>query len=146
MVCLLGCIWLQIRENESQTGCNNTGYCFSECGQWVCCLSVSWDLVRNANSTDLAQNYWIRILGGRAETSVSTRFLCDSFSCGSLRCIGKGNLYLFLLPFLFFLFLTSPRHMEFPGQGSDPSRHCNLCSSCSARSFNPQCLPEMEPA
>ena len=30
-----------------------------------------------------------------------------------------------------FSFLTTPQHMEFPGQGSDPSRGCNLSHSCS---------------
>ena len=42
--------------------------------------------------------------------------------------------------FLFlFSFLAAPQHVEFPGQGSDPSRSCDLpCSSCSkAGSFHP---------
>ena len=42
----------------------------------------------------------------------------------------------------FFSSIPSLQHMEFPGQGSDPSCSCNLhlCHSCSnARSFNPLC-------
>ena len=31
---------------------------------------------------------------------------------------------------LFMCFLASPRYLEFPGQGSDQSRSCNLCYSC----------------
>ena len=43
--------------------------------------------------------------------------------------------------FLFFFFLTAPQHMEFPGQGSDPSRNCDLCHSCSNTGslLNPLC-------
>ena len=38
------------------------------------------------------------------------------------------------------LFLAAAWHVEFPGEGSDPSHSCNLCYSCSnARSFNPLC-------
>ena len=32
--------------------------------------------------------------------------------------------------YLFIYFISSPRHMEFPGQGSDLSHTCNLCQSC----------------
>ena len=40
--------------------------------------------------------------------------------------------------FFFFSFLATPWHMEFPGQGSDPSCSCDLrCSN--ARCFNPLC-------
>ena len=31
----------------------------------------------------------------------------------------------------FFSFLSAPRHMGFPGQGSDPSHGCSLSCSCS---------------
>lgn len=31
---------------------------------------------------------------------------------------------------LFFLFVAALRHMECPGQGSDPSCNCSLCHSC----------------
>ena len=42
--------------------------------------------------------------------------------------------------FFFFSFLATPWHMEFPGQGSDPSHSCNLYCCCNnARSFNPLC-------
>ena len=42
-----------------------------------------------------------------------------------------------------FSFLANPWHMEFPGQGSDPSHSCDLqCNSCgNAISFNPLCGP-----
>ena len=39
-----------------------------------------------------------------------------------------------------FSFSAALRHMEFPGQGSDPSYSCNLRHSCGhAGSFNPLC-------
>ena len=39
-----------------------------------------------------------------------------------------------------FFFLATPEHMEFPGQGSDPSCSCDLHHSYgNARSFNPLC-------
>ena len=31
---------------------------------------------------------------------------------------------------IFLCFLAAPRHMKFPGQGSDPSRSCHLMYSC----------------
>ena len=48
----------------------------------------------------------------------------------------------FLICFVvFFPFLVTLRHMEFPGQGSDLSCSCDLCCSCGiARSFNPLCV------
>ena len=47
--------------------------------------------------------------------------------------------------FFFFLFLSAPRHMEFPRQGSDPSQSCSLChSSSNAGSPNPLCLAGAE--
>ena len=37
-------------------------------------------------------------------------------------------------------FLAASQRMDFPGQGSDPSRSCNLCLGCgNASSFNPLC-------
>ena len=39
--------------------------------------------------------------------------------------------------FFFFSFLATPRHMEFLGQGSDPSHSCDPHRSCI--SFNPLC-------
>ena len=42
------------------------------------------------------------------------------------------------LDFFFFFFWPPPRHMEFPGQGSDLSCRCNLCCS-NTSSFNPLC-------
>ena len=45
-------------------------------------------------------------------------------------------LYLCFGFFFSFSFLAVPRHMEFPGQGSEGSHSCNLCCSCSnARSL-----------
>ena len=41
----------------------------------------------------------------------------------------------------FFLFLATPWHVEFPGQGSDPR-----CSCHHTRSFNPWCQPGFKPA
>ena len=42
--------------------------------------------------------------------------------------------------FVYFSFLVTLRHIEFLGQGSDPSHICNLHLSCSnTRSFNPVC-------
>ena len=36
-----------------------------------------------------------------------------------------------------FSFLAALQHMEFPGQGLDPSCSCDVCCSCGhARSFN----------
>ena len=32
---------------------------------------------------------------------------------------------------MFFFFLATPQHMEFPGQGSDLCHSCNLSHSCS---------------
>ena len=44
-------------------------------------------------------------------------------------------------------FLAGPWHVEFPGQGSDPSCTCSLCSGCSnARSFTHWARPGVEPA
>ena len=46
-------------------------------------------------------------------------------------------IYLFFFSF-FFSLLAAPRHMEFPGRGSDLSHSFNLCHSCgNARSLNP---------
>ena len=43
-----------------------------------------------------------------------------------------------LFYFIFFLFLATPWHMEFPGLGLDSSCSCDLCRSCgNTRSFNP---------
>lgn len=43
--------------------------------------------------------------------------------------------------FFFFFFLADLQHVEFPGQGSDPSWSCNLCHSRSNVGFpNPLCL------
>ena len=48
----------------------------------------------------------------------------------SLKLVSLINLKLLeswdYLIFFFFLFLAVPRHMEFLGQGSDPSGSCNL--------------------
>ena len=41
---------------------------------------------------------------------------------------------------ILFLFLAASRHMDFPGQESDPSPSCNLyCSYGNAGFFNPPC-------
>ena len=46
-----------------------------------------------------------------------------------------------------FSFLATPRHMEFLGRGSDPSRRCHLSQSCSnARSLTQGARLGMEPA
>lgn len=66
MVHQLCCIWLNIRENASQSGCTSAGLFFwewSECMLHQCHLG----LVRSAHSQDSAWNYWIRILGGGAK-------------------------------------------------------------------------------
>ena len=48
--------------------------------------------------------------------------------------------YLFTFKLIFFSFLAAPQHMDFPGQGADPSHICHLCRSCSnTRSFNLLC-------
>ena len=57
--------------------------------------------------------------------------------------------------YFFFSFLATPRHMEFPGQGSDPSHSCYLnCSfsnagsltHCAGLGSNPHCsTPKMPP-
>ena len=42
--------------------------------------------------------------------------------------------------FCFFVFFLFWLHMEFPGQGSDPSHSWDLCQSCrNSGSFNPLC-------
>ena len=47
----------------------------------------------------------------------------------------------------FFIFLAAPRHMEFPGQGSDPSRSCNLCYRCGNADPLTHCVgPGIKPA
>ena len=47
------------------------------------------------------------------------------------------QLFFFFYPFSF---LAAPWHMEFPGQGSEPSHSCDpYCSYNNARSFNPLC-------
>ena len=58
--------------------------------------------------------------------------------------------FLFVSSFLFdlfyclfmFSFSAAPRHVEFPGQGSDLSHNCNLSLSCG----NPHAGPGIEPA
>ena len=35
-------------------------------------------------------------------------------------------IYLFIYSVVFFSFLATPRHLELPGQGSDPSHNCDL--------------------
>ena len=43
--------------------------------------------------------------------------------------------------FFLFFFLATPQHVEYLGEGSDPSLSCNLYHNCAnARSFNPLCL------
>ena len=64
-------------------------------------------------------------------------------SAGSLtHCttVGTPNSKIFFFFFFFFLFLVALQHMEFLGQGSDPSPSCDLHRSYgSTRSFNPLC-------
>ena len=58
---------------------------------------------------------------------------------GYTRCTSQNALNGIRL-FFFFPLLATPQHMEFPGQGSDPSQSCNVCHSCSnTGSFNPLC-------
>ena len=46
----------------------------------------------------------------------------------------------FIHQFFFFVFFGRPRHMEFPGKGSDLSHSCNLCCRCGKDgSLNPLC-------
>ena len=67
---------------------------------------------------------------------ISLRFWC-AFSWWLVILSPVGHLYVFLGAFCF-VFLAAPKHMEFPSQGSDPSRSCDLyCSYGSARPFNP---------
>ena len=50
------------------------------------------------------------------------------------------SFFFFFFFFPFFFFLATWRHMEFLGQGSDPSCSCDLHYSCgNARCFNPLC-------
>ena len=62
----------------------------------------------------------------------------------SCRTVSPGSGPPYQLPpprrYLSFSFLAAPRHMEFPGQGSDPSRCCDLSCRCgNARAFDPLC-------
>ena len=53
----------------------------------------------------------------------------------------------FFFFFFFFSFLAALRHMEFPGQGSDPSHICSLHCSCSnARSLTHCARPGIKSA
>ena len=46
----------------------------------------------------------------------------------------------------FFFFFATQQHMEFPGQGSDPSYSCSLCRRCSNAGFLTHCTgPGVEP-
>ena len=48
--------------------------------------------------------------------------------------------------FFFFFFLAAPTHMEFPGQGSDPSHSLNLSLSCGTAGSLTHCAgPGIEP-
>ena len=48
--------------------------------------------------------------------------------------------------FIYFNFSAALRHMELPGQGSDPSHSCNLSHSCgNPRSFTSCAGPGIEP-
>ena len=50
------------------------------------------------------------------------------------------------MSFFFFLFWATPRHMKFPGQGSDLSCSCNLHHSCGNARFLPHCAkPGIKP-
>ena len=51
----------------------------------------------------------------------------------------------FLFFFFFFSFLAALRHMEFPGQGSDPSHHHNLSQICSNTRFLIHCAGASAP-
>ena len=67
----------------------------------------------------------------------------DSWDRGLLRENDGNGTILF---FFFFLLLAIPWHMEFPGQGSDPSHSCNLSCSCSnATSLTHRTRPGIEP-
>ena len=57
------------------------------------------------------------------------------------------NQYIFLFFLFFFSFLAAPRHMELPGQGSDPSHSHNQSHSCgNTGSFTHCAGPGIEPA
>ena len=75
------------------------------------------------------------------QRSVDCIYRClflDSLFCSiDLSILSPVPHCLFYL-FIYFYFLPTPWHMDFPGQGSDPSQSCNLhCGK--ARSFNPLC-------
>lgn len=53
------------------------------------------------------------------------------------------NIWVFILPG--FSFLAALQHVEFPGQGLDPSYSCSLCCSCgNATSSKPTARPGMD--
>lgn len=63
----------------------------------------------------------------------------------SRRAEGHGDDFGFIL-FFFSSFLAAPRHMEFPGQGSDSSRRCDPCLRHSNAGSSTHCTwPGIEP-
>ena len=78
-------------------------------------------------------------LSGRGKfTDIQTHWLPGNWR-GEDRVDGwrvKSTFYIYI--YIFFSFLATPRHIEFPDQRSDLSCSCNLCHSCgNTRSFNP---------
>ena len=66
--------------------------------------------------------------------------LGTSYAAGA--ALKKPIIIIIIIMKTFFFFLADPQHMEFPGQGSDPSHIFDLCRSYSnAGSFNPLCQP-----
>ena len=74
-------------------------------------------------------------------------------SLGTSICLGfhpkkrpKNKKFKKKIKVLLFSFLAAPQHMAFPGQGSDPSLHCNVRHSCGNTKSLPHCAcPEINP-
>ena len=64
------------------------------------------------------------------KTMSSVHFYLSLKLC-NLYMLKRPSPTLFSFLFLFFSFLTTPRHMEFLGQGSNLSHSCDLCHSYS---------------
>ena len=89
-------------------------------------------------------------IGPKIESELPAMMDTTPWQCQILNLLSLSRNYMCLwvglFQVLFFSFLATPRHKEFPGQGSDPSCLCDLCSNCiNTRSFNPLCQPGAEP-
>ena len=100
--------------------------------------TATWDPSSICNLHFSSQQHWVfnPLIQDRDWTCI----LMDA-SPVHLRWATKGTPY-----FLFFLFLVIWQHMEFPGQGSDPSRSCDLSYTCSNAGSLTHCArPRIEP-